>query len=187
MRRPAKCGERGGFTLVELVVVLVIIGIMAALIIPQMQGSFEDALLRSSGRKVISVLNLAYGQAVSRNQLHRVHLDSLTGKYVVEKRVRGLNSNDGFAPVQDLAGGEGIIDRRISIELRRTVEEAPGENGKSEGQLVELSEPVENIAFFPDGTADGSEILLRDRAGFKLLLQVNPVTGRVQIVEPEPK
>jgi len=44
---------------------------------------------------------------------------------------------------------------------------------------------VEAITFYPDGTADGTEILLQDRAGFKLVLQVNPVTGRVEIVEPQ--
>ena len=40
---------RRAFTLMELVVVVVIIGIMTALIIPEMKGTFEDALLRSTG------------------------------------------------------------------------------------------------------------------------------------------
>jgi type II secretion system protein H len=185
MRRLAKNGGRGGFTLVELIVVLVIMGIMAAMIIPQMQGSYEDALLRSSGRKIISVLNLTYAQAVSHNQPHRLRLDSHTGKYFVEKRVRGLTQNDGFAAVKDLAGGEGTIDPRISLELRRTVEETVDENALA-GAQSSAAGPAENIGFFADGTADGTEILLKDRAGFKLVLQVSAVTGRVQIVDPDP-
>jgi predicted secreted protein len=40
------------------------------------------------------------------------------------------------------------------------------------------------ISFYPDGTADAAEIQLRDRDGFQLLLQLNPVTGRVHITEP---
>src|SRR5258708_4825192 len=36
------------FTLVELMVVMVLIAIMAAMIVPEMKGTYEDALLRSS-------------------------------------------------------------------------------------------------------------------------------------------
>ena len=41
------------------------------------------------------------------------------------------------------------------------------------------------ISFYPDGTADAGDILLRDREGFRLLLQINPVTARVHVVEME--
>src|SRR6266446_1993484 len=61
-----------GFTLMEIMVVLVLLAIMAAVIIPEMKGSFEDALLRSNARKLADVFNLAYSRAVSLNQLHRV-------------------------------------------------------------------------------------------------------------------
>jgi len=39
------------------------------------------------------------------------------------------------------------------------------------------------ITFYPDGTADASEILLRDRDGFRVALRINPVTARVRIIE----
>src|ERR1044071_3971705 len=39
--------SRGGFTMIELMVVVVLIAIMAAAIVPQMKGTFDDALLRS--------------------------------------------------------------------------------------------------------------------------------------------
>src|SRR6266702_4217495 len=39
------------FTLMELLVVCLLIAVMAAIIVPEMRSSFEDALLRSSGRK----------------------------------------------------------------------------------------------------------------------------------------
>src|SRR3954453_9518465 len=76
---------RAGFSLIELMVVLLLISVMAALIIPEMKGTYEDALLRSSARQLVDVFTLAYSRAVTVNQLHRVVLDAKTGHYIIER------------------------------------------------------------------------------------------------------
>src|ERR1022692_1708853 len=91
---------RTGFTLMELMVVIVIIGIMTALMIPEMKGTFQDALLRSTSRELINVFDLAYSRAVSLNQLRRVRLDEKTGRYLVEKQVTD-NGQEEFVPAND--------------------------------------------------------------------------------------
>ena len=48
---------------------------MTAVLIPEMRGSYEDALLRSTGRELINVCHLTYSRAVSLNQVHRLQLD----------------------------------------------------------------------------------------------------------------
>src|SRR5271157_5483938 len=48
-----------GFTLLELMVVIVLVGILSAMIIPEMKGSYGDALLRATGRDLVSVFGLA--------------------------------------------------------------------------------------------------------------------------------
>jgi len=85
---PSAAGKRA-FTLIELMVVVVLIGIMTALIVPEMKGTYEEALLRSSSRELVNVLSLASSRAVSINQLHRVRLDSHSGRYLVERRASG--------------------------------------------------------------------------------------------------
>ncbi|HZM02633.1 MAG TPA: GspH/FimT family pseudopilin [Candidatus Saccharimonadales bacterium] len=157
---------RAGFTLIELMVVVVLIAIMSVMILGEMTGTFQDALLRSSSRQLISVFNLASSRAISVNRQHRVRLDRATGRYLVEKRERG----NEFVPLKDVAGGEGTLDSRISIHV-----EEPGETESSS----------DTVSFFADGTADSREVELRDRAGFGLALRVSPITSRVQIIELE--
>jgi type II secretion system protein H len=180
---------RRGFTLIELMVVLVIIAIMTAVIIPEMRGTFEEALLRSTARKLVNVFSLAYSRAVTVNQLHRVRLDRKTGRYTMERTVREGEEGSGFVPVRDIAGSEGELDTRITIEFRRS-EEPPAEGRETQGPVISEEESRNQdtrdvIAFHPDGTADSGELLLRDREGFRLVLRINPTTARVQIIELE--
>ena len=108
-----------GFTLVELMVVIVLIGIMAAMIVPEMKGAYEDALLRATSRRLVDVFHLAYSRAVSLNQLHRVRYDKMTGRYLIEKAAQAAGNGSGFVPARDVLDGDGTLDPRISIEIRR--------------------------------------------------------------------
>jgi type II secretion system protein H len=179
--------RRSGFTLVELMVVIVLIGIMTAMIIPEMKGTFEDALLRSTGRELVNVFGVACSHAVSVNKVLQVRLDVKKGHYAIEERVREGGRESHFVPARDIPGGQGKLDARISIEIHMPGENTAESSGEGAVQAPESNprtrENEEGIAFYPDGTADAREVVLRDPAGFRLALRINPVTARVHIVE----
>jgi type II secretion system protein H len=179
-----------GFSLFELMVVLALIGILTSLIVAEMRGSFQDALLRSTGRDLVNVFSLASSRAVTLNHLHRVRLARQSGRYVLEQRVRHSTGEAAFVPVRDGAGGQGKLDTRISVELHRRGEEPPEESEPSSRPFdggVERSGSGEAITFYPDGTAEAGEVVLRDSDGFGLALRINPTTARVRVVELERK
>lgn len=172
------------FTLIEMMVVIVIISIIAAMIIPQMKGTFDDALLRSTGRDLVNVFNLASSRAVSLNQSYRVRFDTPNGRYAVERQIQN-GAQEDYVPLKDVSGAEGRLDSRIAVEIN-----SPGENSSENDAASSPAEQNEQnspdtVSFFPDGTADAAEIRLRDRNGFQLLLKLNPVTARVHITEPQ--
>jgi type II secretion system protein H len=176
-----------GFTLIELMVVIVLIAVMTALIIPEMKGTYEDALLRSTARKLVDVCNLANSHAITINQLHRVRLDRKKGRYTIERTTRDGERGSGDVSAREIPGGTGEVDTRISIVIQKTAEE-PAETAEPRAPLVSEEKPREqnsddSIAFYPDGTADAEEIILRDREGFRLALRINPITARIRIVE----
>jgi Tfp pilus assembly protein FimT len=163
-------------------VVVAIVGLIAAVVVPEMKGTFEDAILRSSSRKIVDVCNIAYSRAVSFNREHRVRLDRSTGRYLVEQQVG--NSAEEFEPVPE-SGCSGEIDHRIAIEIQRIAEEPTQESEEAEPEQPEQERLNDAITFHPDGTADGCQVWLMDRTGFKLGLQVSAVTAGVHLVEQE--
>lgn len=181
MGAPLPVKIRGSaFTLIELTIVIVIISILSAVMIGEMSGSFQDALLRSTSRELISAFNLASTEAISFNRLHRVRLDPAAGRYVIEKHQRG----DEFVPARNVIGSEGRLDPRISIQLREPEQELP--DTETEPAPAERQpSSVEAINFYPDGTADSREVELRDREGFGLALRISEIDARVQIITLE--
>ena len=172
---------RRGFTLLELVVVLVLIGVLAAMIVPQMQGSYEEASLRKSARQLISVFGLAYSRAVTTHHVQRVNIDSATRHYFVEESATRSTSGTEYTPLGDLSGFSGQIESRINIELRDPSE--PTDDSSPPTAPEEMDTSFNGVAFYPDGTAIGREIVLKDRSGFQMVLQVNPATSQVQITD----
>ena len=177
------------FTLIELMVVLAVIGIMSAMLIPEMKGTYEDAILRATGRKLITVFSLASSRAIAINQLHRVRFDFKKGRYLMERSVREDEGGTGFVPLRDLPGGDGDLDSRVSILIREPNDD-PQDAAEMAPPLVSEKDSRKNsdenaISFYPGGTADAREIILRDRDGFRLSLRINPTTARVHILELE--
>ena len=185
--RYRKSPNLSAFTLIELMVVMVLIGIMTALILPEMKGTYEDAILRSTSRELVGACGLASSHAVSVNQPHRLRLDRKTGHYVIERRASDRGPGDHFVSAREVPGGEGELDTRIAIEFHKSgdqaTEAADQESSQLPGSRAQAERPDEGIIFYPDGTADAFEILLRDRDGFRLALRINPITARVRIIE----
>jgi prepilin-type N-terminal cleavage/methylation domain-containing protein len=66
---------QGGFTLLELIVVLLLAGLVAALVAPSFSGALDSSRLRSGAAEVRSVLTLARTLAASGSRPRDVAFD----------------------------------------------------------------------------------------------------------------
>lgn len=170
--------RRSAFTLIEMMVVLVLIAILSAMVIPEMKGTFGDALLRSNARELLDVMQLASSRAVSLNQTVRVVLDPASGHYQVERLKREGLAED-FVPLTDVLHSAGKLDKRIIIEIHSPDEMmSASQAGQPSGAM-----PPTDLVFNPDGTAANALIILKDHAGFRLALRINAITSQVTISE----
>lgn len=172
---------RGGFTLTELLVVILLIAILTGVMLMEMRGTFEDALLKSCARELMSGLSLASSRAVTLNQAHSFIFDSAKHSFVIQEK--------NHAPDPEAAGERAgelrKLDERITIAIRDPADLSEENPDANEAPTPEQEAPVERdvIHFYPDGTADRREIILRDRNNLELALRINPVTGRVRVEE----
>ncbi|HUG35486.1 MAG TPA: GspH/FimT family protein [Candidatus Limnocylindrales bacterium] len=67
--------RRGGFTLIELVVVLLIVGVAAAVIVPSIGRGSEALRARAQVSGFAAFLRHAREQAVTRREVHEVRID----------------------------------------------------------------------------------------------------------------
>lgn len=80
-----------GVTLIELITVMVIIAIGAALATPNIGGWLTNYRLKSATRDVASTLRLAQIKAVAGNTRYQVVLDTANSSYIVQYRSTGGN------------------------------------------------------------------------------------------------
>ncbi len=138
-----------GFSLFELILVLALAGLLAAIVIPSLPGAVESARLRGSAGEVRAVLTLARTLAVSEARSRSVAFDLVRGEYGID-----ADSRKWFLP-------EGIH----MATVRR------GDADKGSG--------VVRVRFYPDGSADEAEVALSSSGGVEMRVSVDPLTGIV--------
>src|SRR3569832_1357202 len=99
------------FTLVELMVVMTVIAIVTSVMVLEMGGTYEDALLRTNARKLIDVCDSASNQAVATHQAQTLRIDAKSGRFSVQPKAQALNESDAVIV-------QGELDPRIALVIR---------------------------------------------------------------------
>lgn len=150
-------GNQRGFTLLELLVVLILLGAAAAVVMPSFVGGLSSLELETSTRDLITRMKQARTQAVARQSVRRIVLS--------------------LPEVPGERGGYALADefeRPIrSWELPRTVE------------FVQAEEMPRVISFYPNGRSSGGRFQLKNVNGKVLTVQVDPITGFGKLVKED--
>lgn len=122
-----KQGVRG-FTLVELLVVIVIISIMLGYLVVSIGSDGPDKLLKNEANRISTLIQMASEQALlQRNEL---------GLYIGEEQYQFFQLRDGeWAPLSDIIFRERTPSESIQLELI-TVNAAPPPEIEEEDKII---------------------------------------------------
>jgi general secretion pathway protein H len=124
------CRRYKGFSLLELLIVLVIISSIAVLVAPKLSGTLDSLNIKTLSRDMASSLRATRQLAISRGQDRIWTLDLAQHAY------------------QDGRGQKWVVfDKDINVFLTTVSKER-------------ISDSLANIRFFADGSASGGEVAL---------------------------
>lgn len=164
----ARWGARG-FTLVELIVVMVLLLIVASMVAPRMSSFFRGRALSSEARRMLSLINYGQSRAVAEGVPVLLWLDPGKSTY-------GLEVQAGHA------GGSDRLDvftaePTLRFEIPATTDLPVSEQGDEQ---LGLPEGLAAIRFNPDGFFDEASVQkIVIRQGDEAALEIVPTANRL--------
>lgn len=161
-----RISRQDGFTLFEIIVVMVIIAMMTAFTIPEMRSSLFSDELKTSTRKILAVLSEASQEAVRRHADYSLYFD------LDKNSISSLPTEEFGVAADEVPAGQSL-DIPESIQLV-DIESAHG--GKQTlGQAV--------IRFTKKGYVDKTLIHLRTEDGDDMTILLSPFIGVTKVFD----
>ena len=152
--------NQAGYSLLEVIVVIVIVGILAAISAPVWKPIFANASQKEAARNIASALRDARAKAISENFEHRINFDLATGKYDLEIGNRTTGSTT-WTSIKSYQASD-------AVEIKGT---------------LTCNNTNFSIQFNPNGTANSTYACITDKNGTRQFAAgvSSAITGRVII------
>lgn len=158
-------GLFNGFTLIELIVVLFLLGIVAAIVLPKI--FWAEAALKADAGKVASLITYLAESSGSKRVYYRLI-------FSLEEGMMRVESSDGAGEYREL---EDPRLKRVSLSDRVVFEDISGPGGKAKGGEV-------SVEFTPSGSSAPFIVHLRsknDATAYSVVF--NPYSSRATVAE----
>jgi len=157
-----------GFSLIELIIVLVVIGLSVSLVVPSFSRFSKTIELKGAARKISAILRYCRSEAVNKGQTYQIIFDSDLREVRVQKTEPSEEKEEEL--------------KREGKAVRQMYHLPGGINVKE----MDIASPqyasdYPTIEFYPNGGSNGGSFLLNseERGGYRI--KVHFLTGMVKI------
>ena len=184
------CSRKHGFTLIELILVVVIVVIISGIALPYFAGSYRGTKLRSASRTIDRITRYAHAMAILREETMTVVLNHETMEIFMGGPVQAVSGTaDGELDQEVLKrlgyveGGNEEENAGIEKEIHRFLPDHLNvlDFEKNWTEEADLYEELYLIHFYPNGQCDWFRMELEDNRGMKVQLENDPISGKMYI------
>lgn len=193
----ATISKPNGFTLIEVIIVVAILGMIAVMVLPRVSNIFKVSL-SSSSREIASASKQAYNAAVMTKRIYRLAIDLGKQQYWIEggptqlsldtvttrerqERARKFMDSDELKKLEE--------EETTRWQLAKTItrkKQSLATGVSFEGAENELSQTIQQtgvfyVHFFPQGIVEKAVIQLKDNANHFSTLYVEALVGRSRV------
>ncbi len=167
-RLTAHIGKSEGFTLFELLVVLVIVALAAGIAAPRWVAALPGLQMTAAARKTAAIFRYAGSSAMAEQRIYSVSLTIAPGILALAP----VMDPDDFGRSDESPESDGIKTYQLpdDIVIQRAF------NGMGEAASDRLT-----VFFYPDGGNSGAKLLLAGSRGRRLEIDLDFITGDVRI------
>lgn len=175
-----------GFTMVELLLVILIVVMASSIAVPSFVNSIKGARLRTSSRSVVMLNKYARNMAVLKQkpvvirydfERGRLELATLEGR-IYSGQIRSLIDSGGlFGEVGEATAGEA---KTQAAELIRKLEQGVVLD-EFEGPDDQEYETGAWVTYYPNGMCDAHSLLLRDERELEVKIDIESITGEIGV------
>ena len=162
-----------GFTLLELIVVCVLIGIMLTISVPSMRSTFFTNPLKSTARQLVGLINEVRQTAVRNQQAYQLYFSQLENRVWYEKDVL---EEDTLSIDEENVMQKQEIQFPASVTIANVWLHSSGVT----------SEEQTSVWISKKGYMDQAAIQLSENGGDSLTIKLNPFTEPIIITEEFP-
>lgn len=158
--------RRAGFTLMELIVVLVLVGVLAAAVTPLFASSVGRTRADRSVRDLLATMRHAGERAVLEGVEYRLYMNTKDQTYWLARM--GLDPESGARAPRPVDGPEGVV--RVFPDAVR-FERVEARRGEEQHERY--------IAFHAGASCDFAEVTIEDPAGEELVITLEGTLSRI--------
>jgi len=178
-----------GFTMIELMIVLAIMGFVIAFAGPRISKGLSSLSLKTTAKKITGLLRYARSKAVNTGRTYNVIFDSEKNRVIV-MRLSGAPTS-GLMNQDSATDDEDNTEQPVSQDTDQEIKIYPLPDGIFFNKITiaetDFEQEEENgiyqMAFFPNGTSHGLEAVLADPRERMFLVSVDFITGVVSLEE----